>query len=136
MIHKNTLSIYKMTTSPKKRGRPSTYQTQTIQGQPFITAQTLEKEIENLEKHRKQCRERYRTKRDILKTLRPDLFVKNNGNTRTNQQALLRYGIPVGDPIFQTIEKPKDPSEAEGCSEIRTVTIREASNGPWAEVSR
>ena len=124
-----------MTTTPKKRGRPST-SIQMIQGQSFITAQTLEKEIENLEKHRKQCRDRYRTKRDILKTLRPDLFDKRNGNTRTNQQALRSYGIPVGDPIFQTIEKPKDPGEAEGCPEIHTVTIREASDGPWTEISR
>ena len=124
-----------MTTSPKKRGRPST-STQIIQGQPFITAQTLEKEIENLEKHRKQCRERYRTKRDILQKLRPDLFDKNNGNIRKNQQALRGYGIPVGDPIFQTTEKPKDTSETQGCSKIHTVTIREASDGPWTEISR
>ena len=122
-------------TTPKKRGRPST-SIQMIKGKSFITAETLEKEIDNLEKHRKQCRDRYRTKRDILKTLRPDLFVKNNGNIRTNQQALRRYGIPIGDPIFQTIETTKDTSEAQGCSEIHSITIREASNGPCTEISR
>ena len=121
--------------TPKKRGRPST-SIQMIQGKSFITAETLEKEIENLEKHRKQCRERYRTKRDILKTLRPDLFDKRNGNIRTNQQAIRRYGVPVNDPIFQTTEKPEDTSETQGCTEIRSVTIREASNGACTEISR
>jgi hypothetical protein len=121
-------------TTPKKRGRPST-SIQMIKGKSFITAETLEKEIENLEKHRKQCRERYRTKRDILKTLRPDLFGTRNG-IRTNQQALRRYGIPIGDPIFQNTETTKDTSEAQGCTEIHSVTIREASNGPWTEISR
>ena len=121
--------------TPKKRGRPLT-SIQMIQGKSFITAETLEKEIENLEKHRKQCRDRYRTKRDILKTLRPDLFDKRNGNVRTNQQALRKYGIPIGDPIVQPIEKTKDPSEAQGCSGVHSITIREASNGPCTEISR
>ena len=76
-----------MTPLPKKRGRPS-LSVEMINGEPFITEAILEKEIENLEKHRKQCRDRYRNKRDLLKNLRPDLFDKRNGHSRTNQKLI------------------------------------------------
>ena len=69
-----------MTPLPKQRGRPSK-SIEMIDGVPFTTEAILEREIENLERHRKQCRERYRNKRDLLKTLRPDLFDKRNGNS-------------------------------------------------------
>ena len=124
-----------MTPIPKQRGRPSK-SIEMIDGEPFITEAILEREIENLERHRKQCRERYRTKRDLLKTLRPDLFDKRNGNSRTNGQIIRQYGIPLSSPILQQTQTDGDPSENERRPGFREITIAEASLGSWAQVSR
>ena len=40
-----------------------------LKGQPFVTTEILEKEIKNLEKHNKQCKDRYKAKQDVFKTL-------------------------------------------------------------------
>ena len=101
-----------MTPLPKKRGRPS-LSVEMINGEPFITEAILEKEIENLEKHRKQCRDRYRNKRDLLKNLRPDLFDKRNGNSRTNQNVIRQYGIPLSSAILQQTQENGNPSQNE-----------------------
>ena len=122
-----------MTPLPKKRGRPS-QSIEMIDGQPFITAEILEREIENLERHRKQCRERYRNKRDLLKTLRPDLFDKRNG--RTNCNVIRQYGIPLSSPILQQTQETGNPSQNEGHPGIREISIIEASDGPWTQISR
>ena len=124
-----------MTPLPKKRGRPS-QSIEMIDGQPFITAEILEREIENLERHRKQCRERYRTKRDLLKTLRPDLFDKRNGNSRTNQNVIRQYGIPIRSAILQQTQENGNPSQNEGYPGIREISIIEASDGPWTQMQR
>ena len=124
-----------MTPLPKQRGRPSK-SIEMIDGVPFITEAILEREIENLERHRKQCRERYRNKRDLLKTLRPDLFDKRNGNSRTNQNVIRQYGIPLSSPILQQTQETGNPSQNEGHPGIREISILEASLGSWAQVSR
>ena len=125
-----------MTPLPKQRGRPSK-SVEMIDGVPFITEAILEREIENLERHRKQCRDRYRNKRDLLKTLRPDLFDKRNGNSsRTNGNVIRQYGIPLSSPILQQTQTNGDPSQDERCPGFREITISEAANGPWSQVSR
>ena len=113
---------------PKRRGRPpTTYEY--INGVPFVTAEVLEKEIEKLEKHRKQCRDRYRNKTRILKTLRPDLFEHNrNGNTRTNQRIISTYGIPLNAGLLQPAQE-EVPSEVQGRPGFREISILEASLG-------
>jgi len=124
-----------MTPLPKQRGRPSK-SIEMIDGEPFITEAILEREIENLERHRKQCRDRYRNKRDLLKTLRPDLFDKRNGNSLTNQNVIRQYGIPLSSPILQQTQETGNPSQNEGHPGIREISILEASLGSWAQVSR
>jgi hypothetical protein len=124
-----------MTPLPKQRGRPSK-SVEMIDGVPFITEAILEREIENLERHRKQCRERYRNKRDLLKTLRPDLFDKRNGNSRTNQNVIRQYGIPIRSNLLQQTQETGNPSQNEGHSGIREISILEASNGPPTQISR
>ena len=114
--------------TPKRRGRPSTSY-EIVNGQPFVTAEVLEKEIEKLEKHRKQCRDRYRNKTRILKTLRPDLFEHNrNGNTRTNQRIISTYGIPLNAGLLQPAQE-EVPSEVQGRPGFREISILEASLG-------
>ena len=122
--------------TPKRRGRPpTTYEY--INGVPFVTTEVLEKEIEKLEKHRKQCRDRYRNKTRILKTLRPDLFEHNrNGNTRTNQRIISTYGIPLNAGLLQPAQEEGDTSNTENGNRIREISLREASIGPWSEISR
>ena len=122
-----------MTPLPKQRGRPSK-SIEMIDGVPFITEAILEREIENLERHRKQCRERYRNKRDLLKTLRPDLFDKRNGNSRTNQNVIRQYGIPLRSNLLQQTQENGNPSQNEGHPGIREISIIEASNGPWSQI--
>ena len=122
-----------MTPLPKQRGRPSK-SVEMIDGLPFITEAILEREIENLERHRKQCRDRYRNKRDLLKTLRPDLFDKRNGNGRTNGNVIRQYGIPLSSPILQQTQTNGDSSENERYPGIREISIIEASNGPWSQI--
>ena len=124
-----------MTPLPKQRGRPSK-SIEMIDGVPFITEAILEREIENLERHRKQCRERYRTKRDLLKTRRPDLFDKRNGNSRTNQNIIRQYGIPLSSPILQQAQETGNPSQNEGHPRIREISILEASNWPPTQIQR
>ena len=124
-----------MTPLPKQRGRPSK-SIEMIDGVPFITEAILEREIENLERHRKQCRDRYRNKRDLLKTLRPDLFDKRNGNSRTNGNVIRQYGIPLSSPILQQTQEKGDSSENERYPRVREISIIEASNGPWSQISR
>ena len=51
-------------------------------GKWVLTDLALENAVERLEKHRKDCRERYRHMREALKTQRPDLFNKKNGCSR------------------------------------------------------
>ena len=124
-----------MTPLPKKRGRPS-LSVEMINGEPFITEAILEKEIENLEKHRKQCRDRYRNKRDLLKNLRPDLFDKRNGNSRTNQKLIRRFGIPLQSNILQQTQADGNTSQVEGHTGVREITILEASGGAWSQIPR
>ena len=124
-----------MTPIPKQRGRPSK-SIEMIDGEPFITEAILEREIENLERHRKQCRDRYRNKRDLLKTLRPDLFDKRNGNSRTNGNIIRQYGIPLRSAILQQTQENGNPSQNEGHPGIREISIIEAANGPWSQIQR
>ena len=121
MVNNYNLSIYKMT-----RGRPPTY-CELIDGQMYVTPETLDKEIERLEKHRTDCRNRYRRKRDMLKTLRPDLFDNRNG-CRTNQQIVRRFGIPLGSIIPQSPEEERSSSQTEGRRGFREVSLGEAIN--------
>ena len=118
-----------------KRGRPSKA-IEMVNGQPFITEDILERKVENLERHRKQCRERYRIERDLLKNLRPDLFDKRNGNSRTNGQIVRRFGIPLSRPILQQTQEDGHFSEAEGHPGIREISILEARLGSWAQIPR
>ena len=122
-----------MTPLPKQRGRPSK-SVEMIDGVPFITEAILEREIENLERHRKQCRDRYRNKRDLLKTLRPDLFDKRNGNGRANGSVIRQYGIPLSSPILQQTQTNGDSSQNEGHSGVREISILEASSGAWSQI--
>ena len=123
--------------TPKRRGRPSTSY-EIVNGQPFVTAEVLEKEIEKLEKHRKQCRDRYRNKTRILKTLRPDIFSHNNrnGNSRINGQIVQRFGIPLHSGLLQPTQEEGDTSNTENGNRIHEISIREASLSPWSEISR
>ena len=122
--------------TPKRRGRPpTTYEY--INGEPYITAEILEKEAEKLERHRKQCREGYRNKTRILKTLRPDLFEHNrNGNTRINGQIVRQWGIPIESGLLQPTQEEGNTSNTENGNRIREITIGEASLGPWSRISR
>ena len=121
--------------APKRRGRPSSYAI--VGGEQYTTAETLEREAEKLERHRKQCRDRYRNKTRILKTLRPDLFEHNrNGNTRINGQIVQRFGIPLHSGLLQPTQEEGDTSNTENGNRIREISLREASIGPWTEISR
>ena len=114
--------------TPKRRGRPSSYTT--INGMQYITEETLNKEIESLEHHRRMCRERYRQKRDILKTMRPDLFGnRNNGNRRANQRALFQYGVPIGPHFLQETQENGHPSDNENDSRFPEFSLREVLDG-------
>ena len=115
------------------RGRPPTY-CEVVGNERFITVETLDKEVQRLEKHRTDCRNRYRQKRDMLKKLRPDLFVNRNGNHRANQQALFRYGVPIGTGFLQETHENGHPSEIEGHSGVREFTLREVLDSAGAAV--
>ena len=110
---------------PKRRGRPpTTYEY--VNGEPYVTAEVLDKEIEKLEKHRKQCRDRYRNKTRILKTLRPDLFEHNrNGNSRINGQIVQRFGIPLQSGLLQPAQEERDTSEVQGRPGFHEQSLRE-----------
>jgi len=110
-----------------RRGRPPTY-CEEINGQMYVTPETLDREIQRLEKHRTDCRNRYRNKRDMLKALRPELFDKRNGNVRTNQQIVRRFGIPLGSNILQSGTEAGDSGQVEGRPGFREITLREAIN--------
>ena len=86
-----------------------------INGERYVTPETLDKEVERLEKHRTDCRNRYRQKRDMLKALRPELFNKVNGNGRTSQQVVRRFGIPLSDIISQSVEEERDSPPSAQC---------------------
>ena len=118
--------------APKKRGRPSKFQT--INGQLLVTQEQLEKEISMLERHRTACRDRYRLKRDMLKRLRPDLFCNLNGHRRANQQALLRYGIPISPDFLQQTEEETDTSNPENGTGFREITLREIYSGSTPQI--
>ena len=112
--------------TPKRRGRPpTTYEY--INGVPFVTTEVLDKEIEKLEKHRKQCRDRYRNKTRILKTLRPDIFSHNNrnGNSRINGQIVQRFGIPINTGLLQPTQEEGDTSEVQGRPGFHEQSLRE-----------
>ena len=107
-----------------RRGRPPTY-CELINGEMYVTSETLEKEASRLEKHRTDCRNRYRQKRDMLKKLRPDLFNKVNGCT-TNRDSIRKFGVPLSSIFSQGVEEEGNSSQAEGCGGIREITLREA----------
>ena len=114
-----------------RRGRPPTY-CENIDGQMYITPETLDREIQRLEKHRTDCRNRYRNKRDMLKALRPELFDKRNGNVRTNQQIVRRFGIPLGSNILQSTTETGDSGQIEGRPGFRELSLRETTDSPSA----
>ena len=109
------------------RGRPQTY-CQEIDGKMYITPETLDKEVQRLEKHRTDCRNRYRNKRDILRKLRPDLFLKVNNGCTTNRNIIREFGIPLSTIISQSTPTQGSTSQTEGCSQLREVTLGEAIN--------
>ena len=121
-----------LTTQPKRRGRPP-QSVEMINGQQYITAETLEKEIDSLERHRKACRERYRTKRDMLRALRPDLFHNRNGS-RTNRQAIRRYGIPLQSNVLQQTQENRDSSDPENGTGLREISLREILNSSTPQI--
>ena len=126
-------TIHSAMTQPKRRGRPpQTFEM--INGQPYVTQETLEREIEMLEKHRTACRNRYRMKRDMLKTLRPDLFHNRNGS-RTNQQVIRRFGIPIGPNFLQATQEEGSGSNPENGTGLREISLREIYFGSTPEVS-
>ena len=115
-----------------KRGRPPTY-CQEINGTMYVTPETLDKEVERLEKHRTDCRNRYRKKRDMLKKLRPDLFNTVNGCTK-NRRALYTFGVPLSSVFPQIIEQERLPDQIKRCEGVCEIAIREAGDGPKTEV--
>ena len=122
--------------APKKRGRPSSSY-EIVNGEQYITAEILEKEVEKLEKHRKQCRDRYRNRTKLLKALRPDLFEsKRNGNCTRNGQIIQKWGIPLHSAILHSTETETNPSEIQGRTGVREVSILEASLSPTSQISR
>ena len=109
------------------RGRPPTY-CQEINGKMYVTPETLDKEVERLEKHRTDCRNRYRQKRDMLRKLRPDLFNKVNGCS-TNRNAVRGYGVPLDSLLLQNIDQTGCESQDEGHSGgTNEISILEASH--------
>ena len=118
--------------TPKRRGRPpQTFEM--INGQPYVTQETLEREIEMLERHRTACRNRYRMKRDMLKRLRPDLFHNRNGS-RTNQQVIRRFGIPIGTDFLQATQEEGSTSNTENGTGFRELTLRDIYLGGTTEI--
>ena len=109
-----------------RRGRPPTY-CKEINGQMYVTPETLDLEVSRLEKHRTDCRNRYRTKRDMLRKLRPDLFDKVNGCS-TNRNVIREFGVPIQQCISQGTETKGDTIQTEGCGGVREITLREAIN--------
>jgi len=123
--------------APKKRGRPSSSY-EIVNGEQYITAEILEKEVEKLEKHRKQCRDRYRNRTKLLKALRPDLFEskRKDGNCNRNGTIVQKWGIPLHSAILQPTEKETNPSEIQGRPGFRQGSILEASLSPPTQISR
>ena len=114
------------------RGRPPTY-CEVINNEKYVTTETLDREVERLEKHRTDCRNRYRLKRDMLKRLRPDLFNKVNGCS-TNRNVIRELGIPLSSILLQSPEEERIPSPVEGRAGFHEITLREAINWPKTEV--
>ena len=65
-----------ISTQKKPRGRPPADAFLNDQGRWELCPAALEKHAARLEKHRTDCRMRYRNNRDALKLQRPDLFKK------------------------------------------------------------
>ena len=115
------------------RGRPPTY-CQEINGKMYVTPETLDKEVQRLEKHRIDCRNRYRQKRDMLRKLRPDLFNKVNGCT-TNRNAIRVYGVSLDSLLLQSSEEEGCPRDDEGHSRgTNEISISEASHRAQTKV--
>ena len=71
--------------SPKEkmpRGRPP-LGGQLVNGKWELTEDSLARAAERLEKHRRDCRERYRRTQEALMAQRPDLFRKRRGHDQT-----------------------------------------------------
>ena len=114
------------------RGRPPTFY-EIINNEKYVTTETLDREVERLEKHRTDCRNRYRLKRDMLRKLRPDLFNKVNGCS-TNRNVVREFGIPIGSIILQSTEEEGLSSSVEGCTGVCEIALGEAIDWSKTEV--
>ena len=73
----------------KKKGRPPQEGATLVDGKQWVlSTEALEKAALRLEKHRTDCRDRYRRTQDALREQRPDLFVKRR--TAANADDLAR----------------------------------------------
>ena len=88
----------------KPRGRPPVGAI-LRDGRWELTEESVERAARRLIKHRADCRERYRQKRDELKARRPELFLKRSQNTLTDTSPSNKNGrLPATVPGMQTHE--------------------------------
>ena len=73
-----------------------------VDGQWELTDLAVEKAAQRLELHRANCRNRYRSTRDILRERRPDLFIKANGKRRRTEGPLRSPELPFGESVPQS----------------------------------
>ena len=87
----------------KPRGRPPVGAI-LRDGRWELTEESLEKAARRLVKHREDCRERYRRKRDELKARRPELFMKRQRTLTDTSPAKTNGRLPATVPGMQASE--------------------------------
>ena len=123
----------RMTEQKAPRGRPP-HGAVLVEGRWKLTDEAIEKAAARLEKHRADCRERYRRTQDVLKEQRPELFSKRNGKRRRAGAAVRESQLPLSDCILQGASEEGYSSATGRRGGICKVQKREASVCTTTEV--
>jgi hypothetical protein len=83
-----------------------------VEGSWVLSEEALNKAAERLEKHRTDCRERYRRIQATLRQQRPDLFKTKNGHCRKSRLDLRRSQLSIGECVLQSTAQTGDSSPA------------------------
>jgi len=86
-----------------------------VDGKWVLSEEALNKAVERLEKHRADCRERYRRIQATLRQQRPDLFKTKHGHFRKSRGDLRRSQLSIGECVLQDTAQAGDSSPASGC---------------------
>ena len=97
-----------------------------------MTPEALEKAAVRLEKHRMDCRERYRRTQDTLKEQRPELFAKRNG--RRAGGAVRETQLPISQCVLQSPAQEGHSGATGRRDGVRKVPKRKAGECTSTEV--